>query len=275
MTHKRMAMGALMNQTELCNRLARTPEDRLLLRRVLDQAVAAERKCVPCRTHFLSPREAALSGQLIAALGQPSHRFDGGYPSAERQVCVFLPDWLEPEDCLPEEVGITALRATWYQGESLSHRDLLGALMGLGVRREMVGDLLAAEHSCDCLLLPEVVPFLLQNLTQAGRSRLRVAQIGLDEIVVPAVARKIIRDTVSSLRLDAVAASGFGTSRAKMAEAISSGRVTLNYLECTRPDHPVAQGDGIACRGMGKCRLTAVGGRSRKGRVNITLERYI
>lgn len=224
MTHKRMAMGALMNQTELCNRLARTPEDRLLLRRVLDQAVAAERKCVPCRTHFLSPREAALSGQLIAALGQPSHRFDGGYPSAERQVCVFLPDWLEPEDCL---------------------------------------------------LLPEVVPFLLQNLTQAGRSRLRVAQIGLDEIVVPAVARKIIRDTVSSLRLDAVAASGFGTSRAKMAEAISSGRVTLNYLECTRPDHPVAQGDGIACRGMGKCRLTAVGGRSRKGRVNITLERYI
>lgn len=62
-----------------------------------------------------------------------------------------------------------------------------------------------------------------------------MAQIGLDEIVVPAVARKIIRDTVSSLRLDAVAASGFGTSRAKMAEAISSGRVTLNYLECTRP----------------------------------------
>lgn len=264
-----------MNQTELCNQLAQTSEDRLLLRRVLDQAVAAERKCIPCRTHFLSPREGRLARQLIAALGGPAHRFDGGYSEAERQICVFLPDWLEPEACTGEDLGITALRATWYQGESLSHRDLLGSLMGLGVRREMIGDLLVAEHSCDCSLLPEVVPFLLQNWTQAGRSKLRVVQIPLDQITVPAVARKTIRDTVSSLRLDAVAASGFGTSRAKMAEAISSGRVMLNYLECTRPDHAVEEGDGIACRGLGKCRLVTVGGRSRKGRINITIDRYI
>jgi RNA-binding protein YlmH len=77
------------------------------------------------------------------------------------------------------------------------------------------------------------------------------------------------------LRLDAVAASGFGTSRVKMAEAISTGRVELNYQACTRPDHGVAEGDGIACRGLGKCRLTTVGGRSRKGRIRITIERYI
>ena len=88
MTHKRMAMGALMNQTELCNRLARTPEDRLLLRRVLDQAVAAERKCVPCRTHFLSPREAAEAlapltrSEVVQVIGtkfvlyRPSHNKD-------------------------------------------------------------------------------------------------------------------------------------------------------------------------------------------------------
>ena len=85
-----------MRPTELCERLARTPEDRLLLRRVLDRAVAAERKRIPCRTHFLAPREVALARQLVSALGQPSHRFEGGYPEAERRVCVFLPDWLEP-----------------------------------------------------------------------------------------------------------------------------------------------------------------------------------
>ena len=78
-----------------------------------------------------------------------------------------------------------------------------------------------------------------------------------------------------SLRLDAVAATGFGTSRAKMTEAISSGRVSLNHLECTRADQAVAEGDVLACRGMGKCRLIAVGGLSRKGRVSITVERYL
>ena len=264
-----------MNRIELCSRLARVPEDRLLLRRVLDHAVAAERNCVPSRTHFLTPRETALTKQLLSALGQPSHRFEGGHPMAERQVCVFLPDWLEPEDCTEEELGVTALRARWYEGDMLTHRDLLGSLMGLGIRREMVGDLLVGEHSADCLLLPEVTPFLLQNLTQAGRCKLRVSQIALREIQVPEVRRKVIRTTVGSLRLDAVAASGFGASRSKLADAIAAGRVALNGLECTRADHPVCEGDAISCRGLGKCRLTEVGGLSRKGRQTITMERYL
>lgn len=262
-------------ETELCNQLGRTPEERLLLRRVLDQSLGAARKCEPCRTHFLSPRECRLAKQLIAALHHPAHRFDGGYPDAERQVCVFLPDWMDPEDALPELYGLAALRAVWYEGDTLSHRDLLGALMGLGIRREMIGDLLVAEHSCDILLLPEVLPYLRENLTQAGRVRLRLSQIPLEVLLVPPIAKKTIRDTVSSLRLDAVAAAGFGTSRGKMVEAISSGRVSLNHLECSHADQPVTQGDVIACRGLGKCRLAQVGGKSRKGRLSITMERYL
>ena len=263
------------HETELCNHLGRTPEERLLLRRVLDQSVGAVRKCEPCRTPFLTPRECALAKQLIAALGHPSHRFEGGYPEAERQVCVFLPDWLEPEDELPEPYGLAALRAVWYEGDTLGHRDILGALMGLGIRRETVGDLLVSEHSCDILLLPEILLYLRENFTQAGRVKLKLSEISLSELSVPPIAKKIIHGTVSSLRLDAVAATGFGTSRAKMTEAISSGRVSLNHLECTHADQAVAEGDVLACRGMGKCRLAEVGGLSRKGRVSITVERYI
>lgn len=265
----------MSRETELCNHLGRTPEERLLLRRVLDQSVGAVRKCEPCRTPFLTPREGALAKQLIAVLGHPSHRFEGGYPEAERQVCVFLPDWLEPEEELPEPYGLTVLRAVWYEGDTLSHRDILGALMGLGIRREMVGDLLVGEHRCDLILLPEILPYLRENFTQAGRVKLKVSQISLSELSVPTLAKKIIHGTVSTLRLDAVAATGFGTSRGKMAEAISSGRVSLNHLECTRSDQGITEGDVIACRGMGKCRLAAVGGLSRKGRVSITMERYL
>lgn len=152
-------------ETELCNRLGRTPEERLLLRRVLDQSMGAVRKCEPCRTPFLTPRECALAKQLIAALGHPAHRFEGGYPEAERQVCLFLPDWLEPEDALPEPYGLAALRAVWYEGDTLGHRDIWGALMGLGIRRETVGDLLVSQHSCDILLLPEILPYLRENFT--------------------------------------------------------------------------------------------------------------
>lgn len=119
------------------------------------------------------------------------------------------------------------------------------------------------------------MPYLRENFTQAGRVKLKLSEISLSELSVPPIAKKIIHGTVSSLRLDAVAATGFGTSRAKMTEAISSGRVSLNHLECTHADQAVAEGDVLACRGMGKCRLAEVGGLSRKGRVSITVERYI
>ena len=86
---------------------------------------------------------------------------------------------------------------------------------------------------------------------------------------------KVIRDTVSSLRLDAVAASGFSLSRGRAAELISSGKFQLNHRECTKPDRPVAEGDVLSCRGLGKCAVKTVGGPSKKGRIMIELERYV
>ena len=85
----------------------------------------------------------------------------------------------------------------------------------------------------------------------------------------------MVRDTVAALRLDAVMAAGFSLSRGRAAEHISAGRVNLNWQECRKGDRTVAQGDVISCRGLGKCRITEVGGLSRKGRVTVTLERYI
>jgi RNA-binding protein YlmH len=86
---------------------------------------------------------------------------------------------------------------------------------------------------------------------------------------------RTIRDTVSTLRLDAVVACGFSTSRGKAADLISAGRVMVNHRECLKADKSVAEGDVLTCRGLGKCVLTEVGGLSRKGRITLTIERYI
>ena len=86
---------------------------------------------------------------------------------------------------------------------------------------------------------------------------------------------RTIRDTVSSLRLDAVAASGFSISRSKMADLISSKKLMLNGRECDKPDRPVGEGDVLVCRGLGKCVLSTISGPSKKGRIMIVIERYI
>lgn len=263
-----------MNKNERIARLASSPEERHLLSHTMDQIQAVQRRNVPAHTWFLTPAEALAVQSLIADLGNPGHVFTGGFAGAERRLCVFLPDWME-EDMLDPSEYITALRATWYAEETLTHRDFLGALMGMGVRRETVGDILVSRGNCDLLLLPEVAPFLRASLERAGRSKLHLQEVALSDLHFPEARTKTIHGTVPAMRLDAVASTGFSLSRSKMAEAISAGRVTLNWRAVTRPDAPVRPGDVIACRGLGKCKVLEAGARSRKGRISIDLERYL
>ena len=147
--------------------------------------------------------------------------------------------------------------------------------MGIGLTREKVGDILAGETAAQIVSLKEAAPIILSQFEQAGRYRLKLREVPLSELVpVPAEVR-LIHDTVAALRLDAVLASGFSLARAKAADAVTGGRVSLNHRECLKPDKPVAQGDILTCRGLGKCVLKSVEGHSRKGRVVIEIERYL
>jgi RNA-binding protein YlmH len=86
---------------------------------------------------------------------------------------------------------------------------------------------------------------------------------------------ELVKDTVATLRLDAVLSSGFSISRGKAADFIAGGKVSVNHRECIKSDKAMAEGDVITCRGLGKCVLTSVGGQSKKGRIIIEIERYI
>lgn len=147
--------------------------------------------------------------------------------------------------------------------------------MGCGIKRETVGDIYVATGRCDFLVTRDILPYVLQNLTDAGRTRLHLEQIPLSALEAPEQKTKQIRGTVSSLRLDGVVAEGFALSRSRAAEVIAAGKTELNYTLCAKPDRLVAEGDVISVRGLGKMRLEAVGGNTKKGRISIEICRYI
>lgn len=265
-----------MNKTELLNRCANGDgETRLILARVLDKLELAQRRGIPAHTQFLSPAQRAAVEGLIRASGHPRHLFDGGYADAERTVCVFLPDWLEENDWPSGEHPLAALRFTASAGARLTHRDWLGSIMGLGLTRKKIGDLLVEENRCQIILLAETMPIVRAQLEKVGRYPVHGVDIPLDELAAPERTVKLIRDTFATLRLDAVAASAFSMSRSKAAELIASGRVSLNHVECTKPDRQVGEGDIITCRGSGKCTVKQITGQSKKGRIMAELERYV
>lgn len=258
---------------ENIEKIAHTPEDRVLLAMVWDKINAGLRKNAPANTCFLSPRELEMTRYLFGNL-EGLIAF-GGYADAERQMLCYLPEYLEESALWDEDAPLVCLRATFFEGDSPTHRDFLGALMGAGIARETVGDICVGKGVCDFFVTAEIAPYLLQNFTGAGRTKVHLERISLQDARIPEPEVKQIRDTVASLRLDSVISSGFRISRTAAAQYIATGRAAIDGLPCEKPDRTVTEGVKISVRGLGKIKLQSVGGQTKKGRIGIVIERYI
>ena len=265
-----------MNKTELLDRFARDGEERLLLARVLDRQSRAEQRGVPAHTGFLSPAEQAVSADLLMAAAPGRGVLFGGYPDAERKLWGFLPDWLDEETWREsEDCPVCALAVSVPPRAELTHRDYLGSLMGLGITREKIGDILLTEGGAQVLVLRETLPILLDQWEQTGRYPVTLTPIPLDRLTPAPGEVRHIRATAASLRLDAVLAAGFSIPRSRAAELIRGGRVMVDHRPREKGDRPVEPGAVLTCRGLGKCVLTAAGGTSRRGRIVLEFDRYI
>lgn len=254
------------------DKISDNEDDRLLLAKLWDKIQAGIRKNIPSHTGFLSPRELQLARFLFGE--EPGLHIFGGYADAERTMYIYLPDYLDEGYYLEDSSPVVCLRAAFYKDETPNHRDFLGALMGCGITRDCIGDILVGDCSCDFFVSEEIAPYLLQSFDQAGRVHLKLSQIPLQSVTIPEQKYSEIKDTVASLRLDSILSSGFRISRSAAGEYIAAGRVSIDGLPCEKPDKPIAEGAKLSIRGLGKVKLTTIGHTTKKGRISVILHRY-
>jgi len=245
----------------------------MLLAKVWDKINAGLRRNIMANTCFLSPRELEMTRFLFGDL--PGLHSFGGYNDAERKMLIYLPDYLEEDAFYAEDSPVVCLRATFFQEDSLSHRDFLGALMGAGIGRETVGDICVGKGSCDFFVTEEIAPYITQSFTSAGRTHLHIERIPLTEATIPEPEVKEIKDTLASLRLDSVISSGFRIGRSLASQYVISGKAAIDGLPCEKPDKAVSEGCKISVRGLGKIKLNAINGKTKKDRISVTIHRYI
>ena len=245
----------------------------MLLAKLWDKINAGIRRQIPASSCFLSPRELQMCRFLFG--DTEGLYYFGGYEDAERKMPIFLPDYLDESFLTEADSPVVCLRASFYQADTLSHRDFLGALMGAGIGRETVGDICVSKGSCDFFVTAEIAPYILQNFTDAGRTRLHMEAIPLNQVLIPQPETKEIRDTLASLRLDSVISSGFRIGRSLAAQHITAGKAAINGLSCEKPDKSVLEGDKISVRGLGKIHLRTVNGQTKKGRISVVIDRYV
>ena len=165
-----------MDKRQTIAYLAQDKEEEMLLARLYERIMTGAQRGIPVATCFLSAREQSLLRQLMP---HEPLIFFGGAEGAERCVCCLLPEYLDETWLTSEDSPVAAVRAEYFAADKISHRDVLGALMGSGIKRETVGDIIMGEGTFDLMLTAEIVPYVLQNLDSAGRTKLHLKQIPL------------------------------------------------------------------------------------------------
>ncbi len=246
-----------------------TDEERLVARRAQELARAACFGGAVRTMGFLSDRELSLAQAATAHSGAAARAF-GGYEGAERTVLAFAGS----EEQLRDEVfDIAQLRVTAHcPPKPLTHRDYLGALLSLGLKRESVGDILPDESGAFVYARGAAAKLILQELASVGRCS--VSCEASAQSVQAQTAGEERRAFVASLRLDAVLAAVLHISRGDAAALVKAGAVSVNHIEMTRASSEMFEGDVLRVRGYGKFSVRAVGPQSKKGRTAITYCQY-
>lgn len=251
------------------------PEERLLFAKVLDQADLSARKYEPVFTDFM---DMAKSSKFLESVRRHYHLncgAFGGYADCERRMLGFVPDYMEiAEAAFPIRILKITMNKKFGQ-KDLSHRDYLGSILGLGIDRGKVGDIILLEDETICYVQEDMADYICTNLESVSRTKVEVTLLESTELILPEKNIEYKNLTVSSLRLDAVVGAAFHLARGKAQDLIHGEKVNVNWTLVTSASSLVKEGDMISLRGEGRVKLTEVQGRTKKDRLSIVIGKYV
>lgn len=264
-------------------------EEELLAKRISELARVANLKCCVTFTDFLNLNEQNILHQTARKLSWVKTETFGGYEGAERQIAAFVPDalsYLMESDAQEESacaragrlgfpiacVQIQPVNAKF--AEALTHRDILGALMHLGIERCKLGDIALCGEVFYLFSQERLAGVIAEDLTQIRHTQVHCAVCDLQDFVYTPRTKELA-GSVASVRLDSVMAIAFGSSRSSLLSLIESGKVFVNGKLITTNAYSLKEGDLVSVRGEGKFRYGGEVGQTKKGRCMVKVEKYI
>ncbi|GAU33735.1 hypothetical protein TSUD_52680 [Trifolium subterraneum] len=242
------------------------------VKHVLEMARRASLKREILHTNFLTPPVVKESMQILEKLADVKALAQGGYPQAERcRISVGHPDVLTSD---PDVISALSLTGN-FQFEPCSHGDFLGSILGTGIAREKVGDIiLQGEQGAQIIVVPELVEFLTLTLDKVRNVPVTCTKIPLISLDYEPPRTKSFKTIEASLRVDAVASAGFKISRSKLVDMISNGDVRINWIRITSKGTTIKSGDLVSVSGLGRLKIGEVN-TTKKGKFAVELIRFL
>ena len=244
-------------------------------RQFIDQVVEWKENVLnqysPKLTEFLDPREQEIVSSVIGEHLDVRVSFSGGVVDTERKRALLYPDYYE----VTEEDFQLALFEVHYASKfiTLQHRQVLGSLMSLGLKRNKFGDIRFNDDTVQFICASEISEYLRANFFEIGRAKISLNEIEVHKFIPQSEDVQEIVTTVSSLRLDVVGAAIYNLSRQKIQPLITNGLVKVNWKVVDSTSFECREGDTLSIRGYGRSKLTSIDGRTKKDRVRIVVSK--
>lgn len=245
-------------------------EDEILLKHFKDLSAKSYNSNIYTFTNFLAVNELAVLYEHEREFKASGFEINGGYDDAERVMVRF---GNKEEFGYEEEYPISILEIAPLMekfSDDLTHRDFLGALMNIGIEREMLGDIVVASKKAYLICHSNMKDFIIENLSKVKHTSVKLKELeSVPETLRPAPVEKVLQ--VQSVRLDAVIAHTYNLSRSQSVELFLSKKVFLNGRQCENVSEDLKPGDKITVRGFGRFVYVETIGTSRKGKENIKI----
>lgn len=235
--------------------------------KLIDKANTCLKNYEAKSTEFMNPFEIKNAMDIINSESDLKYHSDGGYEGAERSVLSIFPFYMEYEDI---EAPIKFIQIDGnFKFRNVSHKDYLGSILGLGIKREKIGDILIHDDFCQVVVSSDICDYIVMNLTKVATNTVKVKEINREDLKTSEKKYKDISFTVSSDRLDCVISGIYNISRQESLKYINAERVHLNYEKITSASKTVSSGELISVRGKGRSEVVEIGGETRKGRTRV------
>ena len=245
-------------------------EEAVFAARIEDLCSLSDRNNIPKFSGFLDLRQQKISEYAASGVLPSAFSFYGGYDGAERKMFGVFPDYVQDRNA---EFPVSFIKIS--HSRPLNHRDFLGSLMSLGIKREIIGDILVGEQESFVIMQTSMCDYVIDNIEKIGNVGVKLSICDANDVVMSENRFEEMTDIVSSLRLDCVVSALANKSRSESEKLISAERVVVNNETITSCSKNVSEGDIISIRSFGKYILGPCNSKTKKGRLVLSYKKYI
>lgn len=251
-------------------------DEKLFEAKIIDKIKQSKSRNRFTNSDFLDLSQQENTKKIMLIQKAENCKLYGGYEEAERKMLVVFPEeiseYTNKDNFYNQVMKIIRINLPKELYSTYEHKNYLGALMKLGVRREKIGDILVRADGADIIISADIEKFILLNIGTLNRfKKADIQSISINNLIYTKTKEIILKINIPSMRLDCIVGELARCSRSEALEIIRQERVFVNFKEELSQGKQISENTYVTIRGKGRFKILKIEGKTRSGRLTVSV----